>query len=206
MIRSTETLGKFYVITWRHIPEDNTLHNILCDNLKSKLQSLLIRSKICDDGTLIKILRFWTLSIVLFSFNTTSCFCLKLNVSETGLCLHLQVKPAQLGPIERTIDNIQKHNICIRSYCPHIYIYKLMLLTCYKLYGKIIAHGILRRKKIGTESKCVDFLNDSGNGPTEKFMFRCIAYSDFIIYFGRMSVTYIIWEYLHGEQGKSELW
>jgi hypothetical protein len=37
---------------------------------------------------------FWTLSIILFLFNTP-------NVSETGFCLRLQVKPAKLGPIDR---------------------------------------------------------------------------------------------------------
>jgi hypothetical protein len=46
------------------------------------------------------------------------------NVSETGFCLRLQVKPTQLGPIDRVVpisgdrdkdramDNVQKHNIC----------------------------------------------------------------------------------------------
>jgi hypothetical protein len=32
---------------------------------------------------------------------TPSCVCLKHNVLETGLCLCLQVKPSQLGPIDR---------------------------------------------------------------------------------------------------------
>jgi hypothetical protein len=37
---------------------------------------------------------FWTLSIVLFLFKTHS-------VSETGLCLRLQVESIQLAPIDR---------------------------------------------------------------------------------------------------------
>jgi hypothetical protein len=45
------------------------------------------------------------------------------NVSETEFCLRLQVKPTQLDPIDRarpspemdkTMDNVQKHNICKR--------------------------------------------------------------------------------------------
>jgi hypothetical protein len=32
----------------------------------------------------------------------SSCFLFKIyNVSETGFCLHLHVKPTQLGPIDR---------------------------------------------------------------------------------------------------------
>jgi hypothetical protein len=42
---------------------------------------------------LIQIVCFWTLSIILFLF--------KINFSDTGLCLRLQVKPTQLGPIDR---------------------------------------------------------------------------------------------------------
>jgi hypothetical protein len=38
---------------------------------------------------------FWTLSVVLFLFKTTR------NVSETVLCLLLQVEPTQLSPIDR---------------------------------------------------------------------------------------------------------
>jgi hypothetical protein len=59
----------------------------------------------------------------------------KHNISETGVCLHLQVKPTQLGPKDgnriqspkgcvlknkqdgvldkdKTMDNVQKHSIC----------------------------------------------------------------------------------------------
>jgi hypothetical protein len=41
----------------------------------------------------LQLLCFWTLSTVLFIF--------KNNVSETGLCLRLQVKHIRLGPIDR---------------------------------------------------------------------------------------------------------
>jgi hypothetical protein len=34
--------------------------------------------------------------------NSRPVFYLKHNVSETGFCLRLQVKPTQLGPIDRT--------------------------------------------------------------------------------------------------------
>jgi hypothetical protein len=60
----------------------------------------------------------------------------KHNVSETGFCLRFQVKPTQLGPIDRaspylwteihkngTMDNVQKHNICTNdeSCCGRIF-------------------------------------------------------------------------------------
>jgi hypothetical protein len=48
--------------------------------------------KVCENDALVQILRFWTLSIVLFLSETLSCLCLKNRVSETGLCLRLQVK------------------------------------------------------------------------------------------------------------------
>jgi hypothetical protein len=71
---------------------------------------------------MLRLLCFWIFSIVLFLFKT--------HVSDTGFCLRLQVKPTQLGPIERanhylqnpvsetvcalnknrTSDNVQKHN------------------------------------------------------------------------------------------------
>jgi hypothetical protein len=44
---------------------------------------------------------FWTLSIVLLLSKMASCFYLKHNVSETGFCLRLQVKPTQLNQIDR---------------------------------------------------------------------------------------------------------
>jgi hypothetical protein len=49
----------------------------------------------------VQILCFWTLSIILFLSKSPSCFYLKTYVSETGFCLHLQVKPIQLVPIHR---------------------------------------------------------------------------------------------------------
>jgi hypothetical protein len=50
--------------------------------------------KVCDDGIFIELMYFWTLSIVLFLFETHK-------VSETGFCLRLQVEPNQLGPIDK---------------------------------------------------------------------------------------------------------
>jgi hypothetical protein len=48
--------------------------------------------KVCDNGTLVQILCFWTLSIILPLCKTQSClYILKHNVSETGFCLRLQV-------------------------------------------------------------------------------------------------------------------
>jgi hypothetical protein len=93
---------------------------------------------------LLKILCFWTLSIVLSLSKNTVLFIFKNNVSETKFCLLLQVKSAQLGPVDRvspylpengdriqcpkrcvlkykqddvldenrTMDNVQKYNIC----------------------------------------------------------------------------------------------
>jgi hypothetical protein len=56
--------------------------------------------KVFDYSTLIQILCFWTVSIILFLPKTPSCFHLKNNVSEPAFCLHLQVKPTQLDPID----------------------------------------------------------------------------------------------------------
>jgi hypothetical protein len=50
---------------------------------------------VCDGGTLVQLLCFWTLSIVL------SLSKKHRPVSETGFCLRLQGKPAQLGPVDR---------------------------------------------------------------------------------------------------------
>jgi hypothetical protein len=95
----------------------------------------------------VQILFFWTLFIVLFLSKSLTCFIKNYNISETGFCLRLQVKPTQLGPIDiaspylrtigfnqlgfpedgdriqspkrcvlnksRTMDNVQKGNICI---------------------------------------------------------------------------------------------
>jgi hypothetical protein len=43
-----------------------------------------------------QVLCFWTLSIVLFLFKTY--------VSDTGFCIHLQIEPTRLGPIDRQDD------------------------------------------------------------------------------------------------------
>jgi hypothetical protein len=91
--------------------------------------------KVCDGGTLIQILCFWTLFIVLFYLKHRPVFIIKHNVLVTGFCLRLQVKPSQLDPElvpisgdpesslqnvaflnkNRTMDNVQKHNICIKQ-------------------------------------------------------------------------------------------
>jgi hypothetical protein len=49
--------------------------------------------KVCDDGILIQLLCFWTLSVVLFLLKTH-------NISETGFSLCLQMELTQLGPID----------------------------------------------------------------------------------------------------------
>jgi hypothetical protein len=49
----------------------------------------------------VQILCFWTLSIVLPLSKNHPVYFSKHNVSETGFCLRLQVKPTQLGPIDR---------------------------------------------------------------------------------------------------------
>jgi hypothetical protein len=55
---------------------------------------------VCDDGILIQLLCFWTLSIALPLFKTNS-------VSETGFCLRLQVEPTQLGPIDTARSHLR---------------------------------------------------------------------------------------------------
>jgi hypothetical protein len=57
--------------------------------------------KIYEDGTLVQILRFWTLSIILSCLKCRPVSLSKHKVSETGFCLRLQVKPTQLAPIDR---------------------------------------------------------------------------------------------------------
>jgi hypothetical protein len=53
--------------------------------------------RVCDDGKLVHILYSWTLSIAL----SLSKMLTKYNVSEIGFYLRPQVKPTQLGPIDR---------------------------------------------------------------------------------------------------------
>jgi hypothetical protein len=57
--------------------------------------------KVCDDGTLVQILRVCTLSIVLSLSKNGPIYFSKHSVSETGFCLRLLVKPTQLGQIDR---------------------------------------------------------------------------------------------------------
>jgi hypothetical protein len=49
----------------------------------------------------VQILCFWSLSIVLSLSKSRSFHFSKHNVSDTGFCLRLQVKPTQLGLIDR---------------------------------------------------------------------------------------------------------
>jgi hypothetical protein len=44
---------------------------------------------------ILQLLAFWTLPTILFLI-------FRNNISETGFCLRLQVKPTQLGPLDRT--------------------------------------------------------------------------------------------------------
>jgi hypothetical protein len=57
--------------------------------------------KVCDDGALVQILRFWTLSIGMSLSKNRPVYFSKHNVLETEFCLCLQVKPTQLGPTDR---------------------------------------------------------------------------------------------------------
>jgi hypothetical protein len=70
---------------------------------------------------------FWTLSIVLFYLFKT------YNVSETGFCLRLKVKPTQLGPIDRASPYLQT----LSPTQDRIYDYKLSRAqTIYESYEK----------------------------------------------------------------------
>jgi hypothetical protein len=60
---------------------------------------------------MIQILCFWTLSIILSLSRNTVVFIFQNNVSETGFCLRLQVKPTQLGPIDRASPEIRISSI-----------------------------------------------------------------------------------------------
>jgi hypothetical protein len=85
LLFNTEDAGD--VSPKRRLPFDK-LHGIIshkiesfitiAENLKSYKFKFLKRGlKVCDDGTLIQILCFWTLSIVLLLSKTPSCFCLR---------------------------------------------------------------------------------------------------------------------------------
>jgi hypothetical protein len=50
---------------------------------------------------LLQVLCFWTFFIVLSLSKNRPVYFSKHNVSDTGICLRLQVKPTQLGPINR---------------------------------------------------------------------------------------------------------
>jgi hypothetical protein len=55
----------------------------------------------------VQILCFWTLSIGLSLSKNTALFILQNKVSETGYCLRLQVKPTQLGLVDRASPDLQ---------------------------------------------------------------------------------------------------
>jgi hypothetical protein len=59
---------------------------------------------VCDDGTSVQITCFWTSCL---SLKCRPVYISKHNVSETGFCLRLQVKPTQLGPIDRASPYFQ---------------------------------------------------------------------------------------------------
>jgi hypothetical protein len=63
--------------------------------------------KVCDDGTLVQILRSWTLSIVLSESESRAVSLSKHNVSEIGFSLRLQVRPTQLGSIDRASPHLR---------------------------------------------------------------------------------------------------
>jgi hypothetical protein len=59
---------------------------------RGQVQLVINDIKVCDAGTLIQRLCFWTLSIILFLFK---------NISETAFCLWLEVKHTPLDLIDR---------------------------------------------------------------------------------------------------------
>jgi hypothetical protein len=72
------------VIYGTEVTMDN-IHTVLLVEIKSQ----------------VKLLCFWTLSIVLSLSKNRPVYFSKHNVSETGFFLRLQVKPTQFGPIDR---------------------------------------------------------------------------------------------------------
>jgi hypothetical protein len=83
-----------------------------CGGLGETTNSYRILAGKCFSKSVLKvqILCCWTLSIVLsLSKNTVLYIFLKHNVSETGFCLHLQVKPTQLGPMNRASPYLWKN-------------------------------------------------------------------------------------------------
>jgi hypothetical protein len=52
-------------------------------------EAIILLLKVCDDGTLIEVLCFWTLSSVLFLFKTLSCYIRKTSSPlEVGIKEH----------------------------------------------------------------------------------------------------------------------
>jgi hypothetical protein len=60
-----------------------------------------------------QVLYFRTLSIVLYLSKTCSVYFSKHSVSETGFCLRLQVKPTQLGPMDKANFSLRRLKGCV---------------------------------------------------------------------------------------------
>jgi hypothetical protein len=97
---------------------------------------------------------FWTLSTILFLFKTR-------NISETAFCLHLQVEPTKLGPVDRASPYLQTP--APTQYRIYIYIYDMVyavhhVYISYLVYGLCCAWFIYRilcwcwSSEIGTSS------------------------------------------------------
>jgi hypothetical protein len=56
---------------------------------------------------------FWTLSIVLSLTKNRPVYLKKKNVSETGFCPRLQVKPTLLGPIDRGSPYLRRKGLAL---------------------------------------------------------------------------------------------
>jgi hypothetical protein len=71
-----------------------------------------------------------------------SCLCFKHNVSETGFCLRLQVKPIQLGPIDRASPHLRTINTTFRR-LDSVSVFRLNLLSWVQSIELVPISGIL---------------------------------------------------------------
>jgi hypothetical protein len=77
-------------------------------------------SKVCDGGTLVQILRFWTLPMVLFLSKRHSCLSFKTQRFGDWILSPSSSKTYSVGSNkqdgvldkDKTMDNVQKSNIC----------------------------------------------------------------------------------------------
>jgi hypothetical protein len=98
-----EDFPRWLLAVFKHLFE----HDSLYKKLNSYFVHIFLTSVvICNVNLYLfyhlqQILCFWTLSIVLSLFRNRPVYFSKHNVSETGFCLCLQVKPTQLSPIDR---------------------------------------------------------------------------------------------------------